>query len=177
MKTKQPDRSVAQMAVLKDIRGLLSITRAQAPPAETSPKAELDIQAEKAGFEEQLKQYEELVRKQQSALDRLEDEKKELDAKLSVLQSAIDKSAPLKAGTDKLGREISDLEARKAELSVALSQIQDLLQFKIKELARRIARVYQESGDVSASRDFRRIADQLEAAENFGEFLRALLRG
>ena len=76
MKTKKPDRSVAQMAVLKDIRGLLSITREQAPPVETSPKTELDIQAEKVGFEEQLKQYEELVRKQQAALDRLEAEKK-----------------------------------------------------------------------------------------------------
>ena len=177
MKTKKPDRSVAQMAVLKDIRGLLSITREQAPSVETNPKTELDIQAEKVGFEEQLKQYEELVQKQQAALDRLEAEKKELESKLSVLKSAIDKPAPSESGTDRLGREISDLEARKAELSIALSQLEDLLQFKIKELARRIARVYEEAGDISANRDFRRITDQLESAENFGEFLRALLRG
>ncbi|MBI2854133.1 MAG: hypothetical protein HYX87_04325 [Chloroflexi bacterium] len=172
MKSKKPDRSVAQMAVLKDIRGLLSITREQAPQAETSPKAEQGIQAKKVDFEEQLKQYEELIRKQQAALDRLEAEKKELYAKLNVLQSP----APLKSSTDGLGPEVCDLEARKTELSDALSQIENLLQFKIKELARRIAQVYQEAGDAGASRDFRRITDQLEAAENFGEFVRALLR-
>ena len=46
----------------------------------------------------------------------------------------------------------------------------------LSQVARRIAQIYQEAGDMYAVRDFRRVTDQLEAAENFGEFLRALLR-
>jgi len=177
MKTKRPNKSVAQMAVLKDIRGLLSATLEQESTAGTGPVALPDVKVDKVGFEEQLRQYEEMVRKQQAALDKLEVEKKELDAKLRLLQSAVDKPAPLKADATIPSREISDLEARKADLSAALSQIEELLQFKTRELTRRIARVYQEAGDIEAGRDFRRITDQLEAAENFGEFIRALLRG
>lgn len=175
MKTKKPDRSVAQMGVLKDIRELLT-TREQAPTAETSPKKEQSVQTENLRLQEQLKQCNELVRKQQAAFDRLEIERKELDTKLGLLQLSIAKPTPPKTGPHTLSREISDLETRKVELSAALSQIEDLLQFKIKELTRRIAHVYQEAGDADASRDFRRITGQLEAAENFGEFLRALLR-
>ena len=179
MKTKKPDRSVAQMAVLRDIRGLLSLNQEQALQAETNPEAEEFKKAENGGLVEQLKQYEELVRKQQSALDRLEDEKKEMEAKIDKLQSTVDKLSTPKSdkSNDKISSEISELEARKDELSVALSQVEAMLQFKIKELARRIAQVYQEAGDISANRDFRRITDQLEADENFGEFIRALLRG
>lgn len=175
MKNKKPDKSVAQMAVLKDIRGLLSVSRDQALPV-ALPKPDPTMESVKIGAGEQLKQYEELVRKQQAALDKLEADKQELESKLSLLESAIDKPAPAKADTDRLGLEISNLEARKAELTAALSQVEDLLQMKIKELARRIARVYEEAGDTGADRDFRRLTDQLESAENFGEFLRALLR-
>jgi predicted nucleic acid-binding Zn-ribbon protein len=177
MKAKKPDKNVAQMAVLKDIRGLLSATREQALPVQITPSSGPDIQAENVHLEAQVKERDELARKQQAALDRLEAENKELHAKLNVLQSAVDKLTLPKADTSGLSSEVSDLEARKTELSDALSQIEDMLQFKIRELARRISQVYQEAGDTSATRDFRRITNQLEAAENFGEFLRALLRG
>jgi hypothetical protein len=177
MKTKKPDRGVAQMTVLKDIRGLLSITLEQSPTVEVNQATAPDLQAEKLCFEEQLRQYKELVQKQQTALDRLEVEKNELDEKLRFVQSAASKRASQQTVGDSSGREISDLEARKAELSAALAQVEQLLQFKIRELTRRIARVYQEAGDIEAGRDFRRITDQIEAAENFGEFLRALLSG
>jgi len=175
MKTKKPDRKVANMAVLKDIRGLLSITLDQSPTVETNYMPAPDIQAEKLSFEEQIRQYKELAQKQQTALDRLEVEKKELDEKLRLIQSSAGKHIPQKPVDDSSCREISDLEARKAELSTALAQVEQLLQFKIRELTRRIARVYQEAGDNEAGKDFRRITDQLEAAENFGEFIRGLL--
>ena len=176
MKAKKPDNRVAGMAVLKDIKGLLSTTRDSAPATQADAPVLSDIQAERDRLAEQLKEYEQLVKKQQAALDRLEAEKKELEVKLAGLQSIVSRSEPPKTDNSRLARDISDLEARKEELSAALTQIEGMLLIKIKELARRIAQIYQEAGDMYAVRDFRRVTDQLEAAENFGEFLRALLR-
>ena len=176
MKAKKPDRSVADMAVLRDIRGLLSATRELPATAEAKPQTESSEDSDKRRLEGQVKQLQERLDRQQAFLDRLSVEKKELETKMSDLQSAIPKTAAPKAHASPAVQEISDLEARKAELDTALSQIEELLQLKIKDLARRIARVYEEAGDMGANRDFRRITSQLEAADNFGEFLRALLR-
>jgi chromosome segregation ATPase len=176
MKAKKPDNRVAGMAVLKDIKGLLSTTRDPAVAVEVDSKTKTDARAGNDRLAEQLKEYEQLVLKQQAALDRLEAEKKELEAKLSGLQSAQGRPETQKTDNDRLTRDISDLEARRDELSAALTQIEGMLQIKIKELARRIAQIFQEAGDMYAVRDFRRVTDQLEAAGNFGEFLRTLLR-
>ena len=176
MKAKKPDKSVAGMAVLKDIRGLLSATRDGETAAATRPVAASGAVSDKSRLEAQVKQLEDRLSKQQAVLDRLETEKGGLQARINELQEAVSKTPVAKANTGSVGREVSDLEARKAELETALSQIEGLLQMKINDLARRIARVYAEAGDIGAGRDFRRIRDQLEAAENFGEFVRALTR-
>jgi len=176
VKAKKPDKSVAGMAVLKDIRGLLSATNGRETTSASRPVAPSGEVSDKTRLEAQVKQLEERLSKQQTVLDRLETEKHSLEAKINELQTAVSETPAPKASTGSIGREVSDLEARKAELETALSQIEGLLQMKINDLARRIARVYAEAGDIGAGRDFRRIRDQLEAAENFGEFVRALTR-
>jgi chromosome segregation ATPase len=186
VKARKTDKTVADMGVLKDIRGLLSASR-ESPAKEPSAKPAPDLDAEKAAIEEKLKQSQSAAKDMQAAISRLEAEKKGLEARVAALQSAVNSLPPppsvtprsaeaLPAGTDRLARDVSDLEAQKEELSRALSEIEALLQIKIKDLARRIARVYEEAGDIGASRDFRRITSQLEASENFGEFIRALSR-
>ena len=102
----------------------------------------------------------------------LEKEKQELSEKLTSLQSSKSK---LPKDNTPIAVDIAVMEARKEELSLALSHIEDILQLKTKDLVRRISRVYEEAGDFEAGRDFRRISNQMEAAENFGEFVRALL--
>jgi DNA repair exonuclease SbcCD ATPase subunit len=181
MTAKKPPKTVSGMSVLNDIRGLLSTPPRPALPTEAAPPAESGLpawQAERARFAAQIKRFEELVQKQQGALDRLEAEKNEMDARLKAHQSVADRPPPPSDGsTAGVQREMADLEARKAELTAAADAVEELLRFKVKDLARRIAWVFQEAGDNSAGRDFRRISDQLEAAENFGEFVRALVRG
>ncbi len=187
MKTKKPDKTVAGMAVLQDIRGLLSASRTPASPSESPPKPESTAGPATRQLEARLKHLEALVASQQADLDRLSGEKKDLEAKLVALQShrdeprevprrALRPASPTLGADAAISRDVSDLEARKAELEGALSQIEGLLQVKLKDLARRIASVYAEAGDFGANRDFRRITDQLEKAENFGEFVRALTR-
>ncbi len=183
MKTKKPDKTVAGMAVLQDIRGLLSTSKTSASPSESPPKTESTAALATRQLEARLKQLEALVASQQADLDRLSGEKKDLEAKLVALQSPRDEprqasrqTPPPLSARAAISRDVSDLEARKAELEGALSQIEGLLQVKLKDLARRIASVYAEAGDFGANRDFRRITDQLEKAENFGEFVRALTR-
>ncbi len=176
MKAKKPDKSVAGMTVLQDIRGLLSASNGRETHAPAAPMAVSGEASDKSRLEAQVKQLQERLKKQEAALHRLEAEKGSLEAKISELQSATSKAPVPKTSAGSVGREVSDLEARKSELEAALTQIEGLLQMKINELARRIARVYSEAGDIGANRDFRRIRDQLEAAENFGEFVRALTR-
>jgi predicted RNase H-like nuclease (RuvC/YqgF family) len=175
VKAKKPDKSVAGMAVLQDIRGLLSATRPQPPTEDAKSGAGAEGKSEKPRDDAEVRKLRETVGRQQTLLDRLGLEKKSLEAKVNELESTLAKQPAPAAGAGNLGRDISDLEARKAELETAVSQIEGLLQMKINDLARRIARVYAEAGDIGANRDFRRIRDQLEAAENFGEFVRALL--
>ncbi len=178
MKAKKPDKTVAGMSVLQDIRGLLSASKPQTlaaePVARSEPSKEPGSNARR--LESRVKELETLVATQRDDLGRLAAEKKELEGRLAAVQSSIPASPRPVAGQTALSREVSDLEARKSELETALSQTEGLLQIKIKDLARRIASVYAEAGDIGANRDFRRITNQLEAAENFGEFVRALTR-
>jgi septal ring factor EnvC (AmiA/AmiB activator) len=178
VKAKKPDKTVAGMAVLQDIRGLLSASKPQPSaveaPAKSEPANRPDSNARR--LEAKVKELETVIAAQQRDLDRLAAEKKGLEGKLAAIQSASPMLSPLAAGRPDVSRHVSDLEARKSELEAALSQTEGLLQIKVKDLARRIASVYSEAGDIGANRDFRRISNQLEAAENFGEFVRALTR-
>jgi chromosome segregation ATPase len=173
MKPGKPDRSVSKMDVLKDIRGLLSSTQELEDSAKARLRDEGSLKIETARLEEEVKRYQELVQKQQGELHRLESEKKELADKLNMLGSS--KGKPVPPGAEELHDEIAQLEARKAELSSALSQIDSLLQFKVKELLKRIARLYEEAGQSDIAIEFRREAGTLEVAENFAHFLQALL--
>jgi hypothetical protein len=175
MTAKKPARTVSGMNVLSDIRGLLSAAPRTTPAASGTEEGS-GWEAERASLEAQLKRLEGLAATRLAAVDKLEAEKNELAAKLKGHQKAVDLSPVPTKGPRATSRDIADLEARKAELEAALTSVEDLLRFKVKELARRIARVYQEAGDDRAGRDFRRISDQLEAAESFGEFVRALAR-
>ncbi len=173
MKPKKPDRSVSEMDVLKDIRGLLSTTRGREDIIEARLEDEAGLRAEIARFEEEISRYKELVRKQQEELDRARGENKEITARLNALRPVKDK--PVSPEAEKLSGEIAQLEARKAELSLVLSQVDGLLQLKAKELLKRIGRLYQEAGDGEMAFEFRRAGDDLETVENFAHFVRALL--
>ncbi len=178
MKAKKPDKTVAGMAVLQDIRGLLSASKPQPTDAKAPAKSEPAKEPEPntRRLESRVNELEVLVAKQKTDLDRLTTQKKDLESRLSAVQTSIQSVPRPSVGQTPLSREVSDLEARKSELEAAVSQTEGLLQMKIKDLARRIASVYAEAGDIGANRDFRRITNQLEAAENFGEFIRALTR-
>ena len=176
MKPKGPDRSVSSMDVLKDIKGLLSTTQEGESSKKDQLRDEGGLKAETERLEEEVRRYKELIQKQEEALYGLESEKKELATRLSMLCSGKDKSMSATPGAEELCEEIAQLEARKAELSSALSQIDGLLQLKVKELLKRIARLYQEAGQSEIAMEFRRVGDELEVFDNFAYFLRALLR-
>jgi len=156
VKLKKPDRSVSNMEVLKDIRGLLSLTqeREDATADEIRGESKNGLDAEIARLEAQIKDYKELVQKQQEELNKLPSP----DSKPMVLDE-----------------ETAQLEARIAELSSALSQIDDLLKLRSQELLKKIARLFQEAGQGEVAIEFNRAAGGLEVAENFAHFLRVLL--
>ncbi len=176
MKQKKPDRSVSEMAILKDIRGLLSVPQERAGSTEAQLRSEASLNAETARLQEQIRYYAELVQKQQEEINRLENENKEFAAKLNMLSSGKDKPMSQESGAEELREEIVQLEARKAELSSVLSQADDLLRLKAQELLKRIARLYQEVGQADIAVEFRKVADDLEVIENSANFLRVLLK-
>jgi len=169
MKTGKPDRSIAKMDVLKDIRGLLSATQER----EDSTGDQGGLRAEIARLKEQVGFYKDVVQRQQEELYRLENENREFAAKLNTLRSDRDERGS--PGTEELGEEVAQLEAKKAELSSALSKVDGLLQLKVKDLLKRIARLYQEAGQSEIAIEFRRAGDELENLESYACFLRALL--
>jgi len=65
MKPGKPDRSVAKMDVLKDIRGLLSATQEREDSAGARLRDEGGLKAETARLEEQIGFYKEMVQRQQ----------------------------------------------------------------------------------------------------------------
>ena len=162
MKTDKPDRSVSNMGVLKDIRGLLSTTRDKDGSTE-------------ARLKEQIGRYEGLLQEQRDELHRLESENTELVTRLNALCSGKDKPMSAVPGPEVLREEIAQLEARKAELSSLLSQVEGLLQLKVRELLKRIANVYQEAGQGDTTREFRKAANELEHVETFAYFVQSLL--
>jgi hypothetical protein len=91
MKLKKPERSVSNMDVLKDIRGLLSVTRERQEVTADGVRDESSLEADTARLEAQIRYYEELVQKQGEELHRVESEKEEFAAKLKMLESGKDK--------------------------------------------------------------------------------------
>jgi chromosome segregation ATPase len=175
MKLKKPDRSVSNMDVLKDIRGLLSVTQEREDGTAVEVRGEGCLEVEIAKLEAQIRHYKELVKKQQEELHRVESEKEELAAKLKVLGSGKNNLISPTSKSVSLGEEAAQLEARIAELSSALSQIDGLLKLRVQELLKRIARLFQEAGQGEVAIEFRKAASELEVVENFAHFLRVLL--
>ncbi|MBM4401260.1 MAG: hypothetical protein FJ045_04845 [Crenarchaeota archaeon] len=176
MKARKPERGVSDMDVLKDIRSLLSVTQEREGSAKARSKEERNVEAEAIRLREQVRYYAELVKKQQEELEKLTSEREKLAAELNLLHSGTDKTLSLVTGVEELRQEIDQLEARKNGLSLILSQIDDLLQLKVKELSRRIVRFYQEAGQEGVALEFRKAASELEVTETFAYFLRALMK-
>lgn len=174
MKPKQPERTVSKMDVLKDIKGLLSTAQEREVSAEAGLKDEDVLRAKAARLEEELRRYQQLARTQEEELAQLKREKEERTSRLDVLYSVEDKSRS--AESEMLREEIAQLETTKAELSLAVSQIEELLQYKVKELLRRIARLFDEAGNGEIAMELKRVGNELENVENFAHFLRALLK-
>ena len=176
MKSEKPKRSIANMDVLKDIRGLLSTAQEGKSSIEADLREETELKAEIARCREELERYRGLAQKQQEDLERLRTKNEELAANLNLFRFGKDEvpSSP-NAKVEALNREIAQLEARKCELASALSEVEVSLQFKLKELLERIARVHQEIGRGEVAIEFRKAGDCLESAENLAYFLRALL--
>lgn len=172
MANRKQDKSVAGMAVLKDIRGLLSGSRDTSPTSSTNPPDNSEYLAEIKHLQDALRDCQKQVRAQKEIIDQLQAENITLENNIKSIQV---KGLP-STFAKKDQQEISDLQNKKDELTSALSEIEAILELKVKELTRRIARIYEEAGDSSAGRDFRRINNQLESSANFGEFLRTLLR-
>jgi DNA repair exonuclease SbcCD ATPase subunit len=175
MKLEKPNRSVSNMDVLKDIRGLLSVTREREDATADGVSGKSSLEVEITRLEAQIKDYKELVQKQQEELRRVESEKEEFAAKLKAPGSGNDKLISPASKSAALGEEAAQLEARIAELSLALSQIEDLLKLRVQELLQKIARLFQEAGQGEVTIEFRKAASELETVENFAHFLRVLL--
>jgi len=177
MKSERPKRSVADMDVLQDIRGLLSTAQKGKPSIEPELREKARLDAEIARYEEELERYRGLVQKQQEEMERLRKENEQLVTNLSLLHSNKAEVPPSpNAEAEALNREIAELKAQKYELSSGLCELEELLQLKLRELLKRIASVLQEIGAGEVAIEFRRAMDSLEDVENCAYFLRELLK-
>ena len=174
MKPNKTEKSVSNMDVLQDIRGLLSVTHERENVKAVDVNSE-NLEAEMTGLKAQIKSYKELVQKQKEELLRVENEKQALNAKLTALECGKDKITSPSSTSMKLGEDAAQIEARIEELSSALAKMDELTRLKSQDLLRRIGRLFQESGQGEVAIEFRKGASGLEVAENFAHFLRALL--
>ena len=175
MKVKKPDKSVSDMDVLKDIRGLLSVTQEREDKTADRGRDESGLEIDAVKFEVQIRQHKELVQKLQEELRRMENEKEEFAAKLKVLDPGNNKLMSAASKSTALSEETAQLEARIAELSSVLSQVDGLLKLRVQELSKKIARLFQEAGQGGVAIEFRKAASELEIVENFARFLQILL--
>ena len=175
MKPNKTEKSVSNMDVLQDIRGLLSVTHERENVKAVDVNSENSLEAEMTGLKAQIKSYEELVQKQKEELHRVETEKEEFAAKLKMLESGKDKLIVQSSKSAVPGEEAAQIEARIEELSSALAKMDELTRLKSQDLLRRIGRLFQEAGQGEVAIEFRKAASELEVVENFAHFLRALL--
>ena len=175
MKQKKPDKSVSDMEVLKDIRGLLSVTREPEEGTADRVRDENSLKIDAVKSEAQIRHYKELVQKLQEELHRVENEKEEFAAKLKALDPGNNKLMSAASKSTALSEETAQLEARIAELSSVLSQVDGVLKLRVQELSKKIARLFQEAGQGDMAIEFRKAASELEIVENFARFLQLLL--
>ena len=175
MKQKKPDKSVSDMEVLKDIRGLLSVTREPEEGTADRVRDENSLKIDAVKSEAQIRHYKELVQKLQEELHRVEIEKEEFAAKLRALDSGNNELMSAASKSTALSEETAQLEARIAELSSVLSQVDGVLKLRVQELSKKIARLFQEAGQGDMAIEFRKAASELEIVENFARFLQILL--
>ena len=168
MKTNKSGKSVSEMGVLKDIRGLLSSSREPDVPVKKSAGHRLETKV--ANLERQIIQYRETIERYEADCLALKQENTALAARLN----AINEKPPV-ANPAASNDEIFDLEAKLTELNAAQAQIQSVLEMKSRELANKIARVFNEAGQSDIAIEFRKTARDLEVAENFAHFLSILL--
>jgi chromosome segregation ATPase len=175
MNREKSNRGVSNMDVLKDIRGLLSVTQEREDVAAGEVEGDSGLEAEVARLEAQIRGYKELIQKQQEELSGVESEKEDFTVRLKVLNDVNDQLISPASGSVALGEETAQLEVRIAELSAALSQIESLLKLRIQELLKRMANLFSEAGQGEVAIEFRKSAHGLEVAENFAHFLRVFL--
>lgn len=175
MNPENKNKSVSNMDVLKDIRGLLSGNAEREDVTAVPRDIKIDLEARISKLEAQIKDFQELVKKQQNELKIVTTEKEQLAAKLKVENSGDEKVTSRTLKSDGLKDEASQLEARIDELSATLSQIEDLIRLKSQELLQKIARIFMEAGQGEVAIEFRKTANSLESAENCAHFLRELL--
>jgi len=175
MKQKKPDKSVSDMEVLKDIRGLLSITREPEEGTADRVRDQNSLKIDAVKSEAQIRHYKELVQKLQEELHRVEIEKEEFAAKLRALDPGNNELMSAASKSTALSEETAQLEARIAELSSVLSQVDGVLKLRVQELSKKIARLFQEAGQGDMAIEFRKAASELEIVENFARFLQILL--
>jgi len=177
MKQGNPKRRIADMDVLKDIKGLLSTANQGQSSIQADMREQTELKIEIDRCKEEIQKYRLLAGKQQEELEKLRKENEEVVANLNSL-SRVKKEIPISANStaEGLKLEIAHLEVRKCELSSTLSEVEVSLQLGLKELLKRIARVYEEIGEGEIVLEFRKAADSLQAADNFAYFLRALLK-
>ncbi|MDP2718374.1 MAG: hypothetical protein Q8P44_00855 [Dehalococcoidia bacterium] len=176
MKPKKPDKSISGMDVLKDIRGLLSASREPGTTIEPPSQEENRLKNELTGLREHVRVYQETVQKQQEQIRKMEREYKDITAELDGYKKTAVRPLNQTAQVAELREDVEQLEARKAELTSAVSGIEELLHLKVKELLKRIVRLYQESGQSDIALDIRRTGNALDDVDNFARFLRELIQ-
>lgn len=177
MKQETHKRRIADMDVLKDIKGLLLTAKQGQNSVQAELIEETELKIEIARYKEEIQNYRLLIGKQQEELERLRKENEEIAANLNSL-SHVKGEIPISSNSsvEGLKLEIAQLEARKCELSSTLSEVEVSLQLGLKDLLKRIARVYEEIGEGEIVLEFRKAADSLQSTDNFAYFLRKLLK-
>jgi chromosome segregation ATPase len=130
---------------------------------------------EKSKFEAQVKDLQKQLQEQQQTLSKYKNEKEELAGKIKTLSAAKEKEEQLVLKPPVKNEDTVMLEARIADLTETMEQIDGLLKAKSQDLMKRIARVFNEAGQSDVAIEFRKGADSLESAENFARFLEILM--
>ena len=129
MNLDKQNRNVRDMGVLNDIRGLLSTSPVdkQSGTAESEVVARLNTEIN--GYKDEVERLGLLVEQQQRDLERLQRDNEALAAESEALRSEKAETPVVEGG----GESLDELEERKSDLTLAISELEGLLQFKLKE--------------------------------------------
>jgi len=177
MSSEKHKRNVRDMDVLNDIRGLLSTAPGEKSSGETGSEEDSNLQFQIGQYRLEIETLRQQVQQQHEELNGLRMSNEVISAKAELCHSTTPEPPVLLHPTAKqLADEIALLEAKQCDLASAVSELEELVQFNMKELSKRVARVYEEAGATDLAIDFRRTADQLQQAEDLACFVRALIR-